>query len=490
MLKIPAPMDDFLINQIMEDADFFSKSQMLYFERNQIFQSYVIPTHPPATNTDPVGKYANLHPSYDPSNLSPQNIFRAGQYANPHEINFRLFQTNPSQTMFVQLGNQQQTQWLISLPTSFMIFNQNTLNVQLFRKTKEISIKGNTICALKNEKETKYPIKIAENGNQEFVLKYITDAITKNQSVNTFQYFFSSFFGVGAFPSIKPQIESYFRAIVENVQFLLIFASLKKPCPQAIVSAWMEAAGHNIISLVPLALYTYFNTLTDPNLVFRQDSFLTNLLTKIIEKDTGMRNFLSSMDLQAEDLGEEFFTKFEQTEFNPLSHFLLYHVFTEARRKFPTQGSEYFAVSGILFLRIMTPYLSLKNPGSSKRIATLTGLYNMTESKVGIEKVKRMRDLISRFETFPDEFGIEKSPPTSLTSITTLMEFVQENAQQFYDLSKQINVKQIADDYFTATTGKTPVDEIPVREPNQDAEEISNEYSNIDSEVHNSSEND
>lgn len=490
MLKVPTTTDDFLINQIMDEAEFFSKSQMLYFERNQIFQSYVITTHPPATNTDPPGTYAKLHPSYDPSNLSPQNIFRAGQYADPHEINYRLFQQNPSQTFFVQITSQQQVLWLISLPTTYMLFNQNSLTTQLFKKVKEVSIKGNNISFLKNDKEIKYPIKVNENGNLEFTVGYVQDVLTKAQQFGSFNLFFRSFFGIGGYPAVKPQIESYFRALVENVQFLLIFSSLRKSVPQPVVNAWLEAAGHNIISLVPLSLYYYFNSFTDPNLVFRQDSFLTNLLTKVIEKDQGMKDFLSSIDIQAEDLGEEFFTKFEQTELNPLSHFLLYHAFTEARRAFPTQGAEYYAVSGILFLRIMTPYLSYKNPGSSKRIATLTSLYNMTESKVGIEKVKRMKDMISRFEVFPDEFGIEKSPPTSLKSINVLMQFINENAQAFYDLSKTIDVKSIADKYYTVMTGKAPIDDGPVRDQPPDFDEPSNEYSGMESELSNLSQDD
>lgn len=490
MIKLPTPVDETLINSVMDDLEFFTKGQMLYFERGQLFQTDNVSTHAPATNTAKPGKYANLHPQYDPANLVPQNIFRAGQTANPHEIDFRGLKENSSKVYFTMLGSTQKPSWLLSLPTNVLIYNPTTNSMQ-YIKPKEFSLKGKDAVITKEGNETKYPLVVEENGDVDQVLGFLKKAITA-QPTKTFELFFSSFAAIDAYPPIQHQMISFYRSVVENIQFLFLFSTYKKSCTQQIVSAWMEAAGHNIITLIPITLYNYFKTLPEANAVFRSDSFITALLVKIIEKDQGFLDFLDSMDMQADDLNEEFFTKFERCKFKPLSAFLLHHVFVEGRRAYPNKNAEYYGISGLLFLRIMTPQLSTKYPSMSMRLAALNSLYNMTESKVGIEKVKRMKDLLDQFETFPDEFGMEKTPSTSEASITTLIKCVAENSTAFMNIAKTTDIVQIANGYYQATTGKAPPADKPQKKqktPNYDMSDPDS-YSDLQSEISKSSNSD
>ena len=487
MLKIPTPVDESLINEVMNDLDFFTKGQMLYFERSQLFQTDNISTHTPATNYDPVGTYSNMHPQYDPANLVPENIFRAGQTANPHDFNLRAFKQLPSEVYFIEVGTPQKNSWILSLPTNLLIYTPLTNSIQYVNKLKEFAVKGNNIIITKNDKETKYPILVEETGNVAKVQKFLSDALSKKKS-KTFEYLFSSFVSIDGYPPVKDQMVSFYRSVVENIQFLFLFSTIKKSCDQSIVSAWMEAAGHNIISLVPLTLYNYFQTLGEPNAVFRQDTFISALLTKIIEKDQCFIEFLDSVNVAADDLSEEFFNKFEHARFQPLSAFLLHHVYVEGRRAFPSQNAEYYGISGLLFLRIMTPYLSVKFPQMNMRLAALTPLYNMTESKVGIEKVKRMKDLLDQFETFPDDFGMEKTPATSVESIQVLVKSISQNASTLLETTKNLNISQLADKYYQDTTGKEPPEEdlSKIPDPNPDMSEPDS-YSDLQSELSKSS---
>ena len=244
-----------------------------------------------------------MHPQYDPANLVPENIFRAGQTANPHEFNFRAFKQSPSEVYFVEVGTLQKNSWVLWLPTNLLIYTPSSNSIQYVNKAKEFSVKGTNIVVTKNEKETKFPLLCEEDGNMNKVQKMLNDAVGKKKC-STFEWFLNSFDAVGDYPPVKDQMISFYRSVVENVQFLFLFSTFKRSCDQPIISAWMEAAGHNIISIVPLTLYNYFQTLVEPNTVFRQDSFISSLLTKIIEKDQCFIEFLESINVSADDLSE------------------------------------------------------------------------------------------------------------------------------------------------------------------------------------------
>ena len=67
-----------------------------------------------------------------------------------------------------------------------------------------------------------------------------------------------------------------------------------------------------------------------------------------------------------------------------------------------------------------------------------------------------MKDLLDQFETFPDEFGMEKTPATSTESIKTLIKFISENASTLLETTKNLNISALADKYYQETTGKEP----------------------------------
>lgn len=464
MINIPKPPDDLLINEIMDELEFFSHTQMLFFERAQIFQSDVVTTHTSAINEHPPGKFSELHPQYDPGNLAPQNVVRAGQVANPHDIDFRALKESRNSVFFV-LSELNHDVWIIGLPYAHLIYHTNNHKIRSIPLSCGVSLNKRTVTFAFDDGYTlSLNIKIAGGSSTKRGINeacaLFRDGISDN-NFKSFELFFRSFCVTGGFPPIKHSLLSFYRSIVENIQFLYIFSTSMiniAKVDESIVSAWLEAAGHNIITLIPLMVFNHLESVNDPSSIFETEVFLTILYTKIIEKDSSFLHFLNNFNVQADDLIDEFLSDFENVELQPLSQFILHHLYMGCVHKFQGTNAHHLAVSYALFTRVMMPFLNAKHPNLISRLATLIPLFDIIEGKVGLEKAKRFKDLMEQFEQFPHSFGMIMSPETCENSVSLLIGVVHTEPDKFYKAASQTDLVKLANLFYKSTHGRNPSD--------------------------------
>jgi len=467
MINSPNLPSEDLINQIMEDVDFFSKNVILYSEREQYYQVSDIVLHPSCVNDKPQGFYINTHPKYDPVNLSPQNVFRSSNLSNPQNPDYSLLLTEPPKIYFCFLGTSSDASsgsWFIYIPKNLLILHVPSNSFEFLKPSVPISIKSNSLLITNGEIQQKYPLKAfpsEKNGaaTVESVCNLLGSGFSSAPS-KPYEYFYQSMTSVNKIPPIGPLL-TFYQSIVENPHFLYIFslAHTKAQMDTNVVTAWIEAAGANFASLLPLMLYHYFGSLGEPNLVMRSDCFLTYTISRTIEKDESFTLFLDTINVQADDIVEEFLTSFSKVQFSSFARFVLYHVFNEAKRCFPDQGSEYFAVSGILFLRLMTSTLLKKYPNMNTKIKSLTPVYNITESQISPDVSQRMKSLLDQFGTYPSEFALGSFERVSENSINVLFNTILSDPAAFSDTAKRVDIMKHINSYVNLITGKT-VEEI------------------------------
>ncbi|OHT14538.1 hypothetical protein TRFO_15076 [Tritrichomonas foetus] len=231
----------------------------------------------------------------------------------------------------------------------------------------------------------------------------------------------------------------FFRMIVEDPQFLFLISQMKydKDTPHSFYQTWALAAGMNIKLLLPILVYMNFKNNRQQTTLLRGNNFLASLLTALLFLDSSLIEFSHNMSTIKKPSEEDMLSLFEKVNFNGFSRYILSVIYAEAKRVFPlSKAAGYYAISGIIFLRIMAKLMSVNV--NLQEISKLMKFFNLTDKNQGGSEVAeenphqvRFKKLIYEKIQMPKKYVFPVGARLNMAEIEVLIQRSFDEKQDF-----------------------------------------------------------
>lgn len=254
-----------------------------------------------------------------------------------------------------------------------------------------------------------------------------------------------------AFPPVNAFTLPFYRSIFTDLNFLMTYQHCvySKEDMKPLLQAWLNIVGSNFPALYKFIAWTEFKAYKSPSLAMRGNNFFVAITTYLIGQDPAFESFLNSLSLDSPTLIQDFMTGVENMNLSPRSRFLLNTIYIEGKRVFPETECKRFAVSGVLFLRLMSPTLLIKDPAGNAKIKPLVTIYNLQEKEqTYIEQITKLRELIDKLAAFPQDYLVEPSGKCSAKDIETLIPLIPPTSTEFVRAANFINYHDLYDQFL------------------------------------------
>ena len=435
-LKKHEETEDILRNQMQDFKLFY----ILSHEKEQIFRfqnSLKTKSNGSILQKEEINMYQNMHPMYSVTNDMLKKIFKTTRVRNLKDISVFDLLYDTYLSFFLLLKpkgfSQSKSAWLLYTKNGATVYYVEEDYSETIPDLSLISISGKSLIIQGDDEKKVFNIKKFSSARE------LIGKMKDSSQISYYMYGLS----IQAFkstPPLKLKTRSFLRSIAEDPKYLFFLSQLpysrEDSESQLFPFAWVQACGFSIRSLLPLIIYLNFKELSSFSLVLRSNSFLTYLLTTIIKKDSGFESFMEAMSNVANDPSpcNYFVSEFAKTKFSPLCRFLFYCVYSEAKRIFPGKDAQYFAISGLLFLRLMTPKLYEKNIDKAT-ISEIHHVFNFEKAETPISL--RLKQLIDEFSKFPDDCDITLASSLSEEYIELLIKKPVSKIDSFIELAWQ-----------------------------------------------------
>ncbi|KAH0788082.1 hypothetical protein GPJ56_007913 [Histomonas meleagridis] len=455
----PKQQGRIILSKIEEELPLFEPYYILSFEEEKIFYFQRKP-HPNAQKSilykkeKPPRNYEKFHPSYSVANNSLMKIFRTSRIKNIKDIDFFDLPSEHCSSYYLLLRpkgtfSSSKNVWFIHTQNGATFYYVEEDTVDIIPDLTSIVISGKTLTAIQSDDEKK-----------QFDIRHFTQARdllnqTKSIKQSSFHLYALSILVYNTMP-LSRQTRSFMRSIVENPQYLYLLSQIQYAREDYDSSnycfAWIGACGFYLRTLLPLLLFINFSELSTPSLVLRSNSFLTYLLTTVIKTDPSFQLFLDAMcNLPNDSVVEYFADEFSKIEFQPLSRFILHCIYTEALRRFPNTGAEYFAVSGVIFLRLMSPRM-FEATQNKAVMSQISHAFNFEQSEDD-EIRQKLKKLIDQYAQFPEDLTLTSSSCITEDQIALLIKRPEKRKEEFVQLILENNFSEVWNKYKATIAG-------------------------------------
>lgn len=444
-LKKQGEPKDNLQNQIQNFRTFY----ILSHEKDKIFKFQ----NESKTNfcrsilqKESTNQYQNMHPSYSITNYDLKDIFKTQRVRNIKDISIFDFNFDNNFYLFLLLKpkgfSQSKYAWLLYTKNGATIYYADEDTSEIIPDLSMISISGKSLIVPGEEEKKVFRI-CKFSGTREIAGKI------KDPNQKFYDLYGRAIQILKVTPPLKLKTKSFLRSIANDPRYLFLLSQIpysrEDSESQTFPFAWINACGFSLRTLLPLIIYLNFKELSSFSLILRSNSFITYILTTIVRKDSGFESFIEGMtNIPKENPCEYFVNEFAKAKFSPLCQFLFYCIYSEAKRAFPGKGTEYFAISGLLFLRLMTPTLYAKSIDKAI-ISEIHHVFNFEKADTPISF--RLKQLIDKYSSFPDECNISLASSLSDEYIDLLIKRPISKIDSFIELSCQISLASSWNDY-------------------------------------------
>ncbi|EAY14854.1 hypothetical protein TVAG_411200 [Trichomonas vaginalis G3] len=339
--------------------------------------------------------------------------------------------------------------FLISSTYDYYIYDSILNHGYYIDKLKNLELNGKKITI--GDKIFTLSTTVKENSRkiiselQEFIPRVLAE-----KNLITYKNFFESLGIMQAFPPVNEFTLPYYRTLFTNNNFLLLYSRViyTKDDMKPLAQAFLNITGPEFPAFYRFMAYDEYKTYKSPSLAMRGNNFFVSLTTYIVGQDPEYIKFLDSLSLQSETLVEDFIKGVEIMDLSPRSRIVLNAIYNEGKRTFPETDCKRFGVSGVLFLRLMSPVLMLREPRFSNKIQPLTPIFNLME-KGDQNAVNKLRVLIDRYSVFPENYVVEPNNSYNEKDIETLIQMIPKSKDELIRAATHVNFSDIYSQYLS-----------------------------------------
>jgi len=270
-----------------------------------------------------------------------------------------------------------------------------------------------------------------------------------NKSNYPYQFFFQSFSMFLTHPPLNASTFPIYSSVFCDPLFLFIFscsAYTSKNMPD-LINPWLVLIGNEFPRMYNLMAWCEFSQLNSKNLVMRGNNFFVSLTTYLIGSDPGFVGFSNHLSLDSPTIIEDFLTSFCELELTPLSRFLLHIVYKSGEIRFPNTDANRYGVSGVLFLRLLSPKLLMRGDRQVSSIKGLSQVYNLVVTDENQAHVNRLIEMIDKFKNPPPDFQYNPVEGSIQDSIHKLIEFITNNISIFLRIFEEDKYDKVIASY-------------------------------------------
>lgn len=252
----PEPQNDTYIDLLLEKAELFSRTVILYFERDDYLMRRQIQKFEESTKKSP-----EHHPFFDIFDVSPCKVSHIGLPFNDWTFSIKNFSLNFIKGWFMAIrdvDNEENMKWFIYMNGKFYFYDEQTDVLRSSSSSGVMSTKGKVLTIRDDLMRVKKYNALIRSNFTEFS-EYL-DGCFMHKSAHPLDSFITSFRAFDKYPTVNDKFASFYRFFITCPTFLftMVMDNNQTPTQKNVVDIWIKAADTDLISIIRVWFFTYF----------------------------------------------------------------------------------------------------------------------------------------------------------------------------------------------------------------------------------------